>query len=407
MGKRDPGRGLTDRKICLAVTFGIVVGIVVSLVKLSSNGEQAGVSQLGSKLTTDGNEEGSSGDSSDLIAIRKERDFLKKEKERLERRLKEAESAGGSEAVKVGPAGTVKSIRTNPVIASDVSVNPALAAILEKIAVNGELIVAVSNNNIREMLRTWFESIKRNGITNYIVVALDDAIADFCRENDVPVYRRDATISAVQKDTGDNHAISGLKFHLLREFLVLGYSVLLSDVDIVYLQNPFNFLYRDCDVESMTDGFDNYTAYGYDDVTDDPAMGWARYAHTMRIFVFNSGLFYMRPTVPSIELLDRVTARLAREKAWDQAVFNEELFFPSHPGYDGLHASKRVLDFYQFMNSKVLFRQVRKDPAFANHRPVTIHVNYHPDKHPRMLAIVDYYVNGNTNALTPFPDGSE
>ena len=32
--------------------------------------------------------------------------------------------------------------------------------------------------------------------------------------------------------------------------------------DIVTLQNPFNFLERDSDVEGMSDGFDNGTAYG-------------------------------------------------------------------------------------------------------------------------------------------------
>ena len=60
----------------------------------------------------------------------------------------------------------------------------------------------------------------------------------------------------------DNHGISAQKFHLLREFLSLGYRVLLSDVDIVTLQNPFNFLARDSDVEGLSDGFDDRTAYG-------------------------------------------------------------------------------------------------------------------------------------------------
>ena len=33
-------------------------------------------------------------------------------------------------------------------------------------------------------------------------------------------------------------------------------------MDIVTLQNPFNFLVRDSDVEGLSDGFDERTAYG-------------------------------------------------------------------------------------------------------------------------------------------------
>ena len=36
-------------------------------------------------------------------------------------------------------------------------------------------------------------------------------------------------------------------------------------------------------MESMTDGHNNMTVYGYNDVFDEPAMGWARYAYTMQI----------------------------------------------------------------------------------------------------------------------------
>lgn len=313
------------------------------------------------------------------------------------------------EPQKAGPFGTVKALRTNPTVLPDESVNPRLAKILEDVAVNKEIIVAVANSNVKSMLEVWFNSIKRVGIKNYLVVALDDAIVDFCKLNEVPVYKRDPDeiVDSIGK-TGGNHVVSGLKFRILREFLQLGYSVLLSDVDIVYLQNPFNYLQRDSDVESMTDGHDNMTAYGYNDVFDEPAMGWARYAHTMRIWVYNSGFFYIRPTIPAIELLDRVAGRLSREpKSWDQAVFNEELFFPSHPGYVGLHASKRTLDFYLFMNSKVLFKTVRKDPTLKKLKPVIVHVNYHPDKLSRMRAVVEFYVDGKQDALDPFPFGSD
>ncbi|KAK7291177.1 hypothetical protein RIF29_06115 [Crotalaria pallida] len=355
---------------------------------------------------------------SDVLLAKEKNSELKKEVRSLMEKLRQAEQGKGhaqeqvvvlGEKHKVGPFGTVKGLRTNPTVIPDESVNPRLAKILEEVAIYKEIIVVLANANVKEMLAVWFTNIKRVGIPNHLVVALDDTIEELCKSNDVPVYRRDPDegVDSIAKK-GDNHAVSGLKFRILREFLQLGYSVLLSDVDIVYLQNPFDHLYRDSDVESMSDGHNNMTAYGFNDVFDDPKMGWARYAHTMRIWVYNSGFFYIRPTLPSIELLDRVATRLSQEpNSWDQAVFNEELFFPSHPGYDGLHAAKRTMDMFLFMNSKVLFKTVRKDDRLKKLKPVIVHLNYHPDKFARMKAVVDFYVNGKQDALDHFPDGSE
>lgn len=47
---------------------------------------------------------------------------------------------------------------------------------------------------------------------------------------------RPRQITESQKKTGSNHAISALKFKIIHEFLDLGYSVLLSDIDIVWLE---------------------------------------------------------------------------------------------------------------------------------------------------------------------------
>ncbi|KAJ9152647.1 hypothetical protein P3X46_026193 [Hevea brasiliensis] len=197
------------------------------------------------------------------------------------------------------PFGTTNDLRTNPTVIPDESVNPRLANMLEKVV---------------EMLEVWFNNIKKVCIPNYLVIALDDEIAYF--------YLDDG-IDLIGKTRGNN-------------FLQLRYSVLLSDVDIMYLQNTYDYLYRDSDVESMTDGHNNLTAYGYDDVFYEPPMGWARYAHIIRIWFYNSSFFYLRPTIPLIKLLDCVANWLSHEKAWDQAVFNEELFFLSHPRFNGL-----------------------------------------------------------------------
>ncbi len=51
---------------------------------------------------------------------------------------------------------------------------------------------------------------------------------------------------------------------------------------------------------------------------DDPKMGWSRWAHTIRVFTLNSGLFYIRPNERTIGLMDRITERLNKNKEWDQ-----------------------------------------------------------------------------------------
>ena len=50
---------------------------------------------------------------------------------------------------------------------------------------------------------------------------------------------------------------------ILAELLSVGVSVLLTDVDVVLTQDPFPALYRDTDVEGMTDGWDDDSAYGH------------------------------------------------------------------------------------------------------------------------------------------------
>ena len=121
----------------------------------------------------------------------------------------------------------------------------------------------------------------------------------------------------------------------------------------------------------------------------------------------NSGLFYLRANERTLGLMQRIAARLSKEKAWDQSVYNQEIFFLSHDGYKAPHVTVRVMNIYKFMNSKVLFKEVRHQPRQSQVQPVMIHINYHPDKYPRMLAAIRYYVDGDENALQSFPGGSE
>ncbi|EFJ42727.1 hypothetical protein VOLCADRAFT_107128 [Volvox carteri f. nagariensis] len=266
-----------------------------------------------------------------------------------------------------------------------------LKTVLERIAINKEVMAAVSNgalitpNGKYGMLKLWIDGCQRAGVKNFMVIAIDDDVANACENLGVAYWRKTPEKTADKE--ASNHGISAQKFQLIREFLSLGYSVLLSDVDIVTLQNPFDHLYRDEDVEALSDGYDEQTAYGWDDVHDDPKMGWSRWAHTIRVFTLNSGLFYIRPNERTIGLMDRITDRLNKRKEWDQAVFNMEIWFPSHDDYKTSRIAVRIMNIDKFMNSKRLFKTIRYDAQYSNHVPVMVHVNYHPDKFQRMQSI--------------------
>ena len=204
-----------------------------------------------------------------------------------------------------------------------------------------------------------------------VVVALDEPTATHVRGLGVATYVR----SSLRSRTGstDNHATSGLKFAVLRDFIAAGCSVLLSDVDVVWLQNPFTLpsLYRDVDVEGMTDGWDDPTAYGYE---------WGGHG-MLRLSARNSGLFYVRATHETLAMMGRLKGRMEREAVWDQTAYNEEMWWAALPTQPSVGVSARVMNYFCNMNSKTMFRFMLDDPQLmTKHRPVSIHVNYHPEK---------------------------
>jgi len=273
-----------------------------------------------------------------------------------------------------------------------------LCDVLYRIHVNREVLVAVSNKNIFHMLGMYIEGVRKANVSNAMVVALDEETGRYCRSKNFPYWVR--TLTSRSGGT-DNHATSGLKFQILRDFMKVGASVALSDVDIVWVQNPFEYLYRDADVEGMTDGWDDVTAYGWEwasATTNFPEP--VAVQRNQRLSARNSGLFFLQATEESLAMMNRLAHRMATEDVWDQTAYNEEQFYVSYGGYRSPGVSQRVMNYMCFMNSKLLFRYVREDPElYPVVRPVSVHVNYHPEKPQRMVDILAQYHGGKQDAI--------
>lgn len=153
---------------------------------------------------------------------------------------------------------------------------------MREVAVDREILAAVANINAPGIFE-FVDGIKKLGVKNFLVIALDDSLHGALKTRGVATFR-------VHSDAVGSHKVSAQKFGIIQQFVERGCSVLLTDTDVAYLQNPFPFLYRDSDIESMSDGWDNSSAHGFFDRVDDPAMGdgGRRRARAFRVAALNS-----------------------------------------------------------------------------------------------------------------------
>ena len=112
-----------------------------------------------------------------------------------------------------------------------------LCAVVRKTAVERELLVAVCNSGIIQQLSKWVESNRRAHISNMMIVAIDESLPKWLDEHGVAYWKRKTSAAG-------SHKISAQKFMYVKEFLTIGCSVLMSDIDVVYIQNPFHSLHR-------------------------------------------------------------------------------------------------------------------------------------------------------------------
>ena len=165
-------------------------------------------------------------------------------------------------------------------------------------------------------------------------------------------------------------ALAHARYAALLGVLAAGIAVLSALPATLLVSDPFAALYRDSDIEAMSAGWDDGSAYGYNHVLDDPSMGFTRFCHGSRIVAYEPGLFYAQPTAEAVALLLRLRLRLdarltatatASEVASvEREVFLHELWLPSHHNYTSVGAVLRVMNYLCSANSKVAFRQLRQ-----------------------------------------------
>ncbi|KAF5830027.1 nucleotide-diphospho-sugar transferase-domain-containing protein [Dunaliella salina] len=351
----------------------------------------------------------------------KQKDEAKEQEQ--ERREAEEEAAEESQLGACDPPDPNPAYRMRPKEQLEAEY-PEVADKLAKLSANNEIMLALANGvmicqntticwwNGGNILGSSLTIVEKVDIKNYVIGVMDDETERYLTaKGNTNWFRVKLPVPQIQEHSHPANRVSTMKYSLLQIFIQLGYNTLITDMDLVYLQNPFNHLHRDADIEVQTDGFDE-TAYGRLGGVNDPTMGWGGGGLYMTTFTTNVGCMWAKANARTFKLMVQVTEHLLNKGGWDQQIFNSYLMRPSHgTAFQSAYAHLRVLDIDLWVNSKIFFRSRRAKyiPGATSQAqlPVMIHMNYHPDKHKRMLCIMDRFYDNKVDACDNMPGGSE
>uniref|UniRef100_A0A7S3EV24 Nucleotide-diphospho-sugar transferase domain-containing protein n=1 Tax=Haptolina ericina TaxID=156174 RepID=A0A7S3EV24_9EUKA len=94
-------------------------------------------------------------------------------------------------------------------------------------------------------------------------------------------------------------------------------------------------------------------------------------------------------------MMKRLAHRMETEATWDQTAYNEEQFYPAHGTHGTVGVTSRVMNYFCNLNSKTFFRFFREDASLLHgYKPLSLHINYHPEKLQRMQDVFAFYFKG-------------
>jgi hypothetical protein len=186
----------------------------------------------------------------------------------------------------------------------------------------------------RQMALNWLHFVRAADITQYMMFACDVNTRDWLHlHTDArhvhydPSLARSRTVEDIQKS----------KFTFLLQTLMHGYSVFVSDVDVVFMKNPFEYVYDDADFQHQMDAFSSQSVEMLD------------------VFEANTGCYYVRATPVAVAFVHKLWQQTMQQgdAGNDQIPFNDQMKRISWPYKYGTFENSlkfRLLDIDRFEN---------------------------------------------------------
>lgn len=174
----------------------------------------------------------------------------------------------------------------------------AFAEVAREVSVNNCVICVFANKVYIPVLGVWNKCFKKSTNCKYLVCALDKETHEFCIKNGLDVF--------FAPFEGDWLSFMQHQMVLTRKVLDLGYTILISDIDALWVKNPLDF-----------------TLSQDSDLVFSPGTIQPPKAHSQWGNVLCTGYFLVRPSDEVNSFLDCVQERMLGEG--DQPAINHEL----------------------------------------------------------------------------------
>lgn len=196
---------------------------------------------------------------------------------------------------------------------------------------DGGVAVTFANEGMYDFVVNWCEHMDEIGITNYLVGAMDESLYGRLRKIGVNAWlmgSKNIDDDEVKKDFGWGtrtfHKMGRDKIRLVHELTKTGFDVIVTDVDAVWLRDPFPFLrrYPKADALVSIDNLRNHTSVVATQANH--AVDGEGLEHSACGGNKNIGIMWFRSTEGSQSFTQEWLNKLeSNDKDWDQVVFNK------------------------------------------------------------------------------------
>lgn len=253
-----------------------------------------------------------------------------------------------------------------------------------------KLVVAIAvNYAFRHLALNFVCNLKRIGVSNYVVLAMDRTVFDYLAARgtntffyEMPATRRRLLEEADSFGTAAFIETSRRKSMLVLKVLRLGYSVVFSDVDVVWVRDPIPELLRhDFDFVMQSDRAHK---------DQDAALNYN----------LNSGFYLVRSSLRSVTALKAIVKYAEAIRRSEQKAFNYVLCgaFKDHHAGPGIRIGAQECT-YRKGGARVLALPLE---AFPNGSDESLWSNMSTsfeDSHPGVVAVHANYVEGRAEKV--------